>query len=535
MSQAARHLRPGGPDPCITATRRQLAAAREVCRDKLGNHQVWLASNRGPVELFQDNEQTLQRKGHGGMASALRAFGQVTSVCWVACAMNSTERQAMRARGGNLRISGPDSCIDLSLVTPKQEEYARYYDVIANGVLWLLQHQANHAPTHPTFDDTLWKAWQWGYERVNQLFSEHLRASVRRSGQPPVFLVQDYHLYLLPGLLRDGFPDAPILHFTHIPWPGPDTWRQLPRDIRNAIFSQMLKSDLIGFHATRYIKNFLHGCEELLGLPVDRKQNLVKAHGRWVRVRAYPISVDPCALKRHAESPEVLQAQAQLCRHEREKLIVVIARTDPSKNLVRTLRGYDYFLTQSPEWRTRVRLVALLPLSRQSNELYRDYGEELCKMAERINNTWKQGTWRPLHLWLEHNYEQGIALLKNYDVLVVNSLSDGMNLVAKEGPVINACSGALILSENTGAYQELKDACHVINPFDIQGFCEALNEALSEHPAKRQWAQDRQRQTISESTIYRWIQEQLDELLTPVTRECRALQPSRDPFRSRSD
>jgi trehalose 6-phosphate synthase len=512
------HARPAAyeiRDPWIAATTAQREAARRLAKDFLGNRQVWLVSNRGPVEYCQHAGSLSCRSGQGGLATALRAFGQVTPVNWVACAMNVIDAQVARQHGGWIELPDMPGPVKLSFVTPSRREYEGYYDAIANSVLWLLQHHVNHAPTHPTFDESLWQAWQEGYQRVNQLFAQHIQAAVNQSGHAPVFLLQDYHLYLLPGLLRARFPAAPILHFTHIPWPGPETWRQLPKTIRTEIFTHLLGADVVGFHAPQFVNNFLNGCDELLGLPVDRQKARVQFAGRWVRVRAYPISVDPVALAELAKSPRILNAESQLLRKPQEKLVVMIARTDPSKNLLRTLHAYEDFLERFPTWHARVRLVALLPLSRQSTDIYKEYTEDLRQLIQRVNAAWSKGSWRPVELLLQHDYEQAIALLKQYDVLLVNSLADGMNLVAKEGPLLNQRAGALVLSETAGACAELGQACRVVNPFDLSDVSAALHEVLTAHPNERRWAQDAQRDIIAEQTIFRWVHDQLADILLP--------------------
>jgi trehalose 6-phosphate synthase len=507
--------RRGAPcDPLEAAAVAQRQALEAFCSDHLAGRRLWLASNRGPYELHDRDSGLEAIKGVGGLVTALGAFASVTPVHWVAAAMTLAEARAAREHGGTVTAPWGPSPMRLSFVDPTPEQYDRYYDGIANAVLWLLQHQVAHHTTEPTFDAATWRAWHEGYVAVNRQFATQLGALAAREREEPVFLVQDYHLYLVPRMLRERYPQAPIAHFTHIDWPAPDAWRPLPDSIRRAILLGLLGADLVGFQGRRQVSNFLACCAEYLQLPTDPAQGTVTLDERNVRVRAFPISIDPVALRRLAHTPEVTRAGQAWADGGRLRTIAVIARTDPSKNLWRTLRAFDHFLEAYPDWRGRVRLVALLPASRQSCPVYRACLEGLVAEGEAIQRRWRTPGWDPVELHLEHDYQRAIALLTHYDVLIVNSISDGMNLVAKEGPTVNQRAGQLILSEGAGAAEELRHACRVVNPFDLVGLAEALDVALRAHPTERRWAVAAQRHAIGAHTIWAWVHSQLATLLT---------------------
>lgn len=514
--EPARSAENSRPEPMAAAAAAQREALEALCREGLGGRRLIIASNRGPVEFYERDGELAQRKGQGGLVTAVSAMIGDAPTLWVAAAMTQLDARVARQHGGKVKVDVNGHALDVSFVTPTRTQYGRYYDDVANSVLWFLQHNILNPPTHPTFDVSLWEAWEDGYVAVNRMFADHLAAQAQEDEQPPVFMIHDYHLYLVPGMLRQRCPDATIQHFTHIAWPGPDAWRQLPAAIRESILTHMLGCDVVGFHCPRYVRNFLATCEELMGLTVDMAEGTVIVGDRIVRVRDYPISIDPVALQTLAESPAVRAIEAKLMQNRPRHLIVQIARTDPSKNILRSFHAYEHFLDRWPEWRGRVQMLGLLPLSRQSTELYKEYVDELLQVAERLNREYGAPGWKPIELFLENDYPRAIAALKNYDVLVVNSIADGMNLVAKEGPTVNRRSGALVLSENAGATVELGAASLVVNPFDLVGMAQAYHDALTMRPAERAWALAAQREAIRSNTIFRWAHDQLRDLVAPT-------------------
>jgi trehalose 6-phosphate synthase len=330
-------------------------------------------------------------------------------------------------------------------------------------------------------------------------------------------MIHDYHLYLVPGMLRARFPEALIQHFTHIAWPGPDQWRQLPGAVREAILTHLLGCDIVGFHCPRYAFNFLLCCQELLGKNVNWEDRTVEHEGRAVRVRDYPISIDPDTLRDFAESPDVLAAEQALMRDRPPHMILQVARTDPSKNILRSFYAYEQFLADYPDMHGQVQFLALLPSSRQTTELYKEYLDELRQVITRINGDYGRSDWKPIDLYLENNYARGIAAMKHYDILVVNSIADGMNLVAKEGPIVNQSDGVLVISESTGAAEELGDSALVVNAFDLMGTAQAFYDALTMDRTERAAALEATREAIRRNTIFRWAHDQLEDLLPETT------------------
>jgi trehalose 6-phosphate synthase len=500
-----------------TAAKGQRKALNDLCAGRLQDYNLLIASNRGPVEFYLEDGEVRHRRGQGGLVTAVSSMVEVTPATWVASTMSPVDMQMAEAHGGRVVMDLHGHPLAVTFVQPTVHQYGQYYDQVANSVLWFLQHNITNPPIHPTFDQGLWAAWDEGYVKVNALFADRLAVEAMQSDKPPIFMIHDYHLYLVPGMLRARFPNALIQHFTHISWPSPDQWRQLPGPIREAIFTNLLGCDVVGFHCPRYAFNFLLCCQELLGAEVDWTNRTVRHEGRDVRVNDYPISIDPDSLREFAESPDVLKAEQVLMQNRPPHMILQVARTDPSKNILRSFYAYEQFLADYPDMHGCVQFMALLPSSRQTTELYKEYLEELRQVITRINEDYGRPDWQPIELHLENNYARGIAAMKHYDILLVNSIADGMNLVAKEGPIVNRKDGVLILSESAGAWDELGDSAIVINPFDLMGTSRAFYDALTMDRADRADALAATRESIRRNTIFRWAHDQLKDLI-PASR-----------------
>ncbi len=313
--------------------------------------------------------------------------------------------------------------------------------------------------------------------------------------------------------MRERAPDAVLHHFTHIPWPQPDYWRVLPRDIRTALHQSLLACDIVGMHTPRYVESFLECVAAFTDAKVDRENCTVSYEGRTVHVRSYPISVDPQEFERLAGTEAVVESEERVLEARPEKMILRVDRTDPSKNIVRGFRAYDLFLMDHPEWLGRVTMLALLDPSRPDIPEYAEYVGAIQRAAREVNDRhYMTGMWQPIDLRMSDNFPEAVAAYKHYDVLLVNAIFDGMNLIAKEAPLVNERNGVLILSENAGSYYELRDYALVINPFDIQMQADAMYEALKMPEAERRRRIEGIRTQVREHDIKRWIENQLADL-----------------------
>jgi trehalose 6-phosphate synthase len=326
-------------------------------------------------------------------------------------------------------------------------------------------------------------------------------------------MIHDYHFYTAPGIIRAGRPDAFLHHFVHIPWTAPDAWRVLPAEMRREIFDGLLANNIIGFHTRPYCNNFLQCCRELMGLDTDfRRGAVMREDGRVVLVRPYPLAIDEVLFEEVAASEGVRVHEQEILRRRRDHLILRVDRADLSKNVLRGFTAFDIFLEQHPEFSERVTFVAHLQPSRQDVPEYVEYLEKIEALVAVINHRHGTPDWMPIDLRLRDDFEEAVALYKHFDLLLVNAMWDGMNLVSKEGPLINTRDGMMILSENTGAHEELGECALSVNPFDVQEQADAIYTALTATPADRAERMGRLRAIIAARTPEDWIESQLADI-----------------------
>jgi len=479
-----------------------------VARTLPGRHAI-LVSNRGPQDSREDG--TFKR-GAGGVVTALLTLAEATAADWVACARNDVERKQAESSSDGLQVRLARGKGRLYYAAPSREEYDRYYSVIANPVLWFIQHYLWDLGNEPVIDDRIHQAWTDGYVRVNMLMAEKVIELAHTSADPPMVLVHDYQLYLVPRLLRAALPRALIQHFIHVPWPTPQYWKVLPKHMRDPILEGLLGCDIIGFQTSRDVRNFLLTCEENLGLAVDYRERTVFHEGRAIWVRCYPISVDVGEFEGLLEHPAVLAEEERIAAWRPDHLILRVDRTDLSKNVVRGFVAYERMLEAHPELHERVQFWALLQESRQDIDDYRAYLGSIVGVCARINRRFARHGWMPIRLEIEDNFHKAVAAYKSFDVLLVNPIYDGMNLVAKEGVLCNRRNGVLVLSENAGSHEELGELAITVNPFDVDETAEALYLGLIMDEAERVARAERIRDTVRANDISRWITNQLQDL-----------------------
>jgi trehalose 6-phosphate synthase len=328
----------------------------------------------------------------------------------------------------------------------------------------------------------------------------------------PVVMVHDYQLYTLPAMIRRARPDAFLHHFVHIPWTQSDAWRVLPTKIRDEIYNGLLANDIIGFHTRSYKRNFLQCCRDLLDHDVDMERGVVRCEDREVWVRAYPLPIDWRATHALAERERVGEFEQKLLARRRDYSILRVDRADLSKNVLRGFSGFDIFLEQHPEFAERITFTAQLMPSRTDVAEYAEYLERIEALVAVVNHRHGTPDWMPIDLKLRDDLDEAVASYKHYDVMMVNAMFDGMNLVAKEGPLVNERDGVSILSENTGAHEELGEFSLSVNPFDVQELADSIYAALTMAPEERR----RRAQGLKEIVMSRdpgdWIDEQIADI-----------------------
>jgi trehalose 6-phosphate synthase len=422
---------------------------------------MMLVTHRGPYRFsVREDGSFASTRGAGGIVSALLPLvagnESAERQAWVAAAIDGDDRAAVAA--GAASVAG----LDLHLLDLDPALHRMHYDVISNAVLWFLYHGLFDLARRPRFDRRLREAWD-AYVAVNAAFADAVNADAADREQ---VLVHDYQLALVPGMVLAARPDLRVTHFAHTPFCGPNSIRVLPTHMAEALCSSMAAVPS-GFHTERWARSYVASAQEILGRPPTTPY-------------ATPLGPDPDALAELAASPATARAAAELDELVGDrKLVLRSDRIDLSKNIVRGFHVFDELLATRPEWRERVVFVALLNRSRQHLPEYLAYEQEVDQAAQRVNDRWGTGDWHPVVVDTRDDYEQTIAGFTRYDVLLVNPVKDGLNLVAKEGPLVNRRDGVVLLSPEAGSYDELADAVLAIHPYDIEQGAHALHTALS--------------------------------------------------------
>ena len=469
--------------------------------------------------------------------TALAELGRLAPVSWVSAAMDSGDRAAARALAGPdgegaaverlIAEQLPDQEIRLHLTEVPEEAYQAHYGTFANPFLWFMQHQMYSLPYDPVVDQRLVDAWHNGYRVVNEMLG---RAAAEAAGHGrPVVLLQDYHLYLAASAVRAARPDSLLLHFNHIPWPSAAIWQVLPQGLRRAICEGLLANDIVGLQTDRYAQDFLASVERFVrDARVDPAGRNVRWRGRTIFVRAYPISLDPDALVRFARSPGVLERrralQGRLERAGRPRLVVRVDRLEPSKNVLRGFLAFEALLLRRPELRTEVRFLAIQATTREAVPEYAQYASAVREVVARVNGLADPDE-APIWLLDGSDYEMAIAAMQVADVVLVNPLVDGMNLVAKESVLVG--DPVLILSETAGAAEQLAADALMVSAADVEGTADAIERGLAMDRPERLRRVRRLRGSVREEDLAWWLTRQLRDLaslaagLRPPSRQLR--------------
>lgn len=497
-----------------------------ICKEVLGDQRLIIVSNRGPVTYEKNKEgKPAAKRGSGGVVTALISLTDYTPVTWVAAALSEADREIADSEAQEHKSVTPEIAPNLQLrfVSIDEESFDKYLNVISNPLLWFVQHEMDNLLGESLERQKIGEAWSNGYVLANQKFAQAVIEESGKPGAAPYVVFHDYQLYLTPGVVRQQRPDLTLLHFTHIPWPEPETWRNLPLQFVRSICEGLLACDIVGFQTSSAVEAFAHTCQEFLeDLSVEESEKgsylirRTREDGGQITtvVNAYPISVDPDRVR------ETFQSQAARQWHERlsklvqngEKLIVRVDRVDPNKNIITGFEAYEKLLKSRPELRGKVNFLALLVPTRESVPEYAAYKEQTFTLINEINQRYGNTHWEPVHFIYGNDYGRALAGLSLADVVLVNSLADGMNLVAKEASVVNQKNSVLILSQQAGAWEELSNDALGVDPTDTQATAQTLYQAL-EMPAEERAARaERLAQTVEENDLSNWLAGQLLDL-----------------------
>ncbi len=505
----------------------------------MGEHQVLIASNRGPVSFaLSDDGGLTARRGGGGLVSGLSSVADTdTDVLWICAALSDADRTAARrAPGGRLDLDGHDTGAAVQMLNIPPATFHRAYNGVANSSLWFIHHLLYDTPNRPHFGLAWQREWQ-SYRFYNRAFATALATAGDGAGQAadaggiagaiaggaagdgaegrPVarVLVQDYHLTLVPRMLRDARPGLRIAHFSHTPWAPPDYFRILPDQVAREVLDGILGADHAGFLCDRWARAFLDCCAEFLGAEVDCERGTARHRGHVTHVGVHALGVDGTELRERARATDVT-ARVHALREAvgDRKLIVRVDRTELSKNIVRGLAAYRELLGTHPEWRGNVVHLAFAYPSRHDLPEYREYTASVQRIAREIEDEYGTDDWDPLILQVNDDYARSLAAYRLADVLLVNPIRDGMNLVAKEGPVLAERSCALVLSREAGAAAELGTDALLVNPFDVSGTADALHEALTMPFSERLARCTRLAEAATALPPRQWLTDQLTAL-----------------------
>ncbi len=508
------------------------------------NRSLYIVANRGPVQYKLTKGQKFKIKfGAGGVSSALNSLKEydVPVDKWFSSPMSKGDRKVM-----NRQLSDHYHFVPLA-----KEIYHNYYNKISNNLLWFVLHEMdNH---HVSEIEQGWKS----YTRANQVFADTVHAEIERNAEKePIVMIHDYHFLRLPGMLREHHPTIILQHFIHVPWPKPEVWQALPTSIVKDIYYGMSKNNIIGFQTDEDAENFLKGAQDYLpNAKIDFETKTVHRQEHDTQVRAYPISIsvkqvsktsrkqfeknksnkrllglireiekvnlssifykpsiDNARLKKGKEVQEE-ERKDILGSLEKVQKILRVDRIEPTKNILAGFQAYGLMLEKYPELREKVVFRCRLVPCRQEVPLYQDLAKQIKSKIKEINHKYGNKNWKPIDAFFGHDYPGALAEMVSYDVLLVNPIKDGMNLVAKEGVVVNQNDGVLILSQTAGAFHELKDwALPLASPDNVEETAEALKDALMMPLEERQRRATMMRETVERNDLVLWLSRQLHDI-----------------------
>lgn len=473
-------------------------------------HPLIVASNRGPVTYVSTESGWATQRGGGGLVSAMSSVElDGNQALWICAAISAEDRRAL-AEG----VSEPQVLmLDIS-----PERFAAAYDEVSTSTLWFVHHMLFDLRFEPLFTHAFSRAWL-EYQAYNAAFAEAIDAQASHGA---TVLIQDYHLSLVPSLLRLRRPDVKSAYFAHTPWAPPEYLSVLPREAMEQLLLGVLGADHTGFHSHRWAEDFVACCVDLLGAQAWREGDgwMVRHHHRATRVDVHPLGVDPELFVDGLERVEVKAHITRLRERYADRAVIArIDRTEPSKNILRGLHGYREFLRQRPEWHERVVHFVLAYYSRQDLEAYQSYTNAVRDLCEEINAEFATSEWSPVDLHLEPDMDLALAAYALADVMVVNPVRDGMNLVAKEAPIVSNHVDhgvVLVLSRNAGAADELGEHALLVNPFDIEEMAQMLHTALLMDRDERRRRTYQMAQISAFIPPSAWIRRQIDVLAQDV-------------------
>ena len=502
-------------------------ALQKVIQDHLQTPQMIVVSNREPyIHNYDAENNAVVQVPASGMVTALEPVVRACAGIWIAHGSGSADRSAVD-RHDHVKVPPENPEYTLRRVWLSREQEEGYYYGFSNEGLWPLCHLAY---VRPAFRDSDWQA----YGEVNNRFAQVVAQEA--TVPDPVVLIQDFHFGLLPRLVRARIPKATIVLFWHIPWPNAETFGVCPW--KREMLLHMLDADILGFHTLYHCQNFLATVDRFVECQIDHEHMTVTLRGHVCRVAAYPISIEwpPRWL---AQLPDIGITRANVRRQfnieDRVFLGLGVERWDFTKGIVERFQALEALFDRSPKLRGQVTLLQVAAPSRSKLPAYQSLQDQTVAEVERINAKFGSAVWKPIVLISEHQDPKRVfELYRAVDFCLVNSLHDGMNLVAKEFVASRDDEdGVLILSTFAGASRELIEAL-LVNPFDVSETAAAIELAMAMSREERRERMRLMRRTVKENNVYRWAGRLLMDTARVRQRQALAMPVSRLKFRRAS-
>lgn len=469
---------------------------REILNRELSGDEVIVVSNRQPYAHNYSNGKIEVSSPASGLVTAVEPILRACSGVWIAHGNGSADKDVVDSFG-RIKVPPDSGEYEIHRIWLTEEEVNRYYSGFSNEGLWPLCHNAHIRP--------IFRREDWlQYSSVNRKFCDAVVSDSTTA--EPVVLVQDFHLSLLPGFIRKDLPGATVITFWHIPWPNPETFGICPW--HKEILSGLLGSSILGFHTQFCVNNFLDCVDRFLESRIDRETNTVSYKEHMSEIRAYPISIEWQSSKM-LQAPPVLECEEYVRKKEKipknVRIAIGVDRLDYTKGIIERFRAVEMLLESNPRYRGNFTLIQIAAPTRSGVTAYRNFADEVVEVSEEINRAYGSESYQPIILKIEHHTQAEIfKYYRAADVCLVTSLSDGMNLVAKEFVSSRDDEGGvLILSMFTGASKELFEAL-IVNPYDIEQTASALLRAL-EMPRPEQRARiHAMRSILMDYNVYKW-------------------------------
>jgi len=437
--------------------------------EKTTKRRLVVVSNRLPFQLLEKKKSVFIKESDGGLVSALKSYFEreqnkesFSSVLWIGSA-DFPEARWQRY----LENPSASTSFDVTPIFIESKVYNKYYNGFCNATIWPLFH---YFPSLVEFDEETFNS----YETVNHIFAEKILSMIRPDD---ILWIHDYQLMQLPGLIREKMPQITIGFFLHIPFPSFEVFRLLHKPWKEKIIGGLLGADLIGFHTHEYVQHFLKTVQMVHGY--DHQFRIILMRQKMVKAEMFPLGIDFEKFHNARSNPKVIAVASQIKENFRDKKIIFsVDRLDYTKGVTHRLSGFERFLDEYPEWRGKVVFILVIVPSRQIISKYNERKKMIEERVGRINGKYSSLEWQPIIYRYNHlAFEELCAMYQSADVGLITPIRDGMNLVAKEGPILSPRC-ALVLSREAGAAAELGPDAIVVNPYDISGTAAALHEAL---------------------------------------------------------